>query len=84
LRSSRLPSPLSLPLPLETINLVRDRYGVRRNLLVKFTNDTINPVVVPGLQQRFPSMVTVQTLPGSHTTPLGQDVSWQTGSFYTL
>lgn len=73
------------PSPLETINLVRDRYGVRRNLLVKFTNDTIDQsaLLSPVLQQRFPSMVTVQTLPGSHTTPLGQDVSWQTGSNFT-
>ena len=28
-------------------------------------------------------MVTVQTLNGTHTTPLGQDVKWQTGSNYT-
>jgi hypothetical protein len=73
------------PSPLETINLVRERYDVRRNLLVKFTNDTIDQsaVLSPVLQQRFPDMVTVQTLPGSHTTPLGQDVSWQAGATFT-
>ena len=31
------------------------------------------------LQERFPEMVTAQTLPGTHTTPLGQDIKWQTG-----
>lgn len=73
------------PSPLETINLVRDRYRVRRNLLIQFTNDTIDQSTALNqlLQQRFPDMVTIQTLPGSHTTPLGQDVKWQTGTSFT-
>jgi len=63
---------------------VRERYDVRRNLLVKFTNDTIDQsaVLSPVLRQRFPDMVTVQTLPGV-ILPLGQDVRWQTGSNFT-
>ncbi len=28
-------------------------------------------------------MVTVQILPGTHTTPLGQDIKWQTGASFT-
>ncbi len=73
------------PSPLETNALVRERYGVRRNLLIKFTNDTIDQsaTLTPVLQQRFPDMVTVQTLSGTHTTPLGQDVKWQAGSSFT-
>lgn len=73
------------PSPLETNNFVRSRYNVRRNLLVKFSNDTIDQsaALTELLQQRFPGMVTVQTLSGTHTTPLGQDLSWQTGSTFT-
>jgi len=73
------------PSPLETITLVQERYSVRRNLLIKFSNDSIDQSAsLTGLlQQRFPGMVTVQTLNGTHTTPLGQDVRWQTGSSFT-
>lgn len=28
-------------------------------------------------------MVTVQTLTGTHTTPLGQDIKWQTGESFS-
>jgi hypothetical protein len=35
------------------------------------------------LQERFPNMVVIQTLNGSHVTPLGQDVNWRTGSVFT-
>ena len=73
------------PSPLETNDLVREKYTIRRNLLIKFTNDTIDQsaALAQVLQQRFPNMVTAQTLPGTHTTPLGQDVSWQPGSTFT-
>lgn len=73
------------PSPLETSTLVRSRYNVRRNLLIKFTNDTIDQsaALTELLQLRFPGMVTAQTLNGTHTTPLGQDVKWQTGSEFT-
>ena len=73
------------PSPLETDKLVRESYGVRRNLLIRFTNDTIDQsaALTQLLQKRFPHMVTVQKLNGTHTTPLGQDVSWQTGSTFT-
>lgn len=73
------------PSPLETYTLVQERYNVRRNLVIQFTNDTIDQsaALTEVLQERFPDMVTLQTLPGSHTTPLGQDVTWQTGSNFT-
>ncbi len=73
------------PSPLETSKLVQESYGVRRNLLIKFTNDTIDQsaALTQLLQGRFPNMVTVQKLNGTHTTPLGQDINWQTGSTFT-
>ncbi|MDZ7962137.1 MAG: DUF1350 family protein [Aulosira sp. DedQUE10] len=73
------------PTPLETNKLVQERYNVRRNLLIKFRNDTLDQSAVLSkiLQERFPEMVTVQTLPGTHTTPLGQDLKWQTGASFT-
>ena len=73
------------PSPSETIDIVQGRYTIRRNLLIKFANDTIDQsaALTPLLQQRFPNMVTVQTLPGTHTTPLGQDVKWQPGATFT-
>ncbi|MBW4479171.1 MAG: DUF1350 family protein [Tolypothrix brevis GSE-NOS-MK-07-07A] len=73
------------PSPLETNKLVQERYNVRRNLLIKFSNDTLDQSagLKEILQQRFPEMVTVQTLPGSHVTPLGQDVKWQPGASFT-
>jgi Protein of unknown function (DUF1350) len=65
------------PSPLETNKLVQERYNVRRNLLIKFSNDNLDQsaALKEILQERFPEMVTAQTLPGSHVTPLGQDVS---------
>lgn len=73
------------PSPVETNNLVQERYGVRRNLLIKFSNDTLDQsaALTQLLQQRFPNMVTAQTINGSHTTPLGQDVKWQSGASFT-
>ena len=67
------------PSPLETKTLIETRYEVRRNLIVKFTNDTIDQshALTQLLEKRFPGMVTAKTLNGSHTTPLGQDLKWQ-------
>ena len=73
------------PSPLETDNLVAQSYSVRRNLLIQFTNDTIDQTVSLNstLQTRFPSMVVLLTLPGNHLTPLGQELDWKTGDTYT-
>jgi hypothetical protein len=73
------------PSPLETNKLVQERYNIRRNLLIKFTNDTLDQSVplTELLKQRFPEMVTVQMLNGTHTTPLGQDIQWQMGESFT-
>ncbi len=73
------------PSPLETTKMVGDRYQVRRNLLVKFDNDSIDQTYTLSelLKKRFPEMVAFQTLKGSHTTPIGQDIKWQIGSSYS-
>jgi len=73
------------PSPLETNKIVQENYKIRRNLLIKFNNDTLDQsaALTKILQQRFPDMVTTQTLPGTHTTPLGQDIKWQPGSSFT-
>lgn len=73
------------PSPLETNQLILERYNIRRNLLIKFSNDTIDQsaTLTKILQERFPEMVTAQILPGTHTTPLGQDIKWQPGASFT-
>ncbi|QLE56887.1 DUF1350 family protein [Nostoc sp. TCL26-01] len=73
------------PSPTETNKLVKEKYDVRRNLLIKFNNDNLDQsaALTKILQARFPDMVTTQTLPGTHTTPLGQDVKWQPGTSFT-
>ncbi|MGM3308553.1 DUF1350 family protein [Anabaena sp. WFMT] len=73
------------PTPLETNQLVQELYHVRRNLIIKFSNDNLDQSVTLTkiLKNRFPEMVTVQTLSGNHTTPLGQEIKWQTGTSFT-
>ena len=73
------------PSPLETEKLIAEHYSVRRNLLLKFTQDEIDQTASLNsvLQARFPDMVTLRTLTGTHVTPLSQNVKWQTGDFFT-
>jgi hypothetical protein len=73
------------PSPLETNQIVAEQYQVRRNLLVKFSNDTIDQsqALSELLSKRFPSMTATQFLTGNHLTPLGPDVKLQTGAVYT-
>ena len=35
------------------------------------------------MQRRFPNLVTLRTLTGTHLTPLSQNIQWQTGDFFT-
>lgn len=69
------------PSPLETSQLVAERYQIRRNLVIKFIDDDIDQTLslIPVLEQRFPGMVALQKLPGNHLTPLSQDINWQAG-----
>lgn len=73
------------PTPTETNQLVQNSYQIRRNLIIKFSNDNLDQsaALTKILQNRFPEMVTVQTLSGNHTTPLGQDIKWQPGTSFT-
>lgn len=73
------------PSPQETIALVDRKYRVRRNLIVKFNNDTLDQslALTELLQKRFPGMAVARTLKGSHLTPIGQDVSWQVRDIFT-
>lgn len=73
------------PNPAQTNRLVQQHYQIPRNLLVKFSNDTLDQTLrLSGLlEQRFPGMIAVQRLAGNHLTPLGQDVRWQAGDTFT-
>ena len=73
------------PSPLETEKLIAEHYSVRRNLLLKFTQDELDQTVKLNgvLQNRFPNLITLRTLTGTHLTPLSQNVKWQTGDFFT-
>lgn len=73
------------PSPQETNQLVAQKYQVRRNLLVKFTNDEIDQTrgLTETLRNRFSELVTVQILKGTHLTPVGPDWKWQAGQTFT-
>ncbi len=73
------------PSPLETNQIVAQKYQVRRNLLIQFTNDTIDQTAALSelLHTRFPGMVVAQSLPGNHLTPLGPDANLQAGAVFT-
>ncbi|MBD2459822.1 DUF1350 family protein [Oscillatoria sp. FACHB-1407] len=73
------------PSPEETNDLIEQQYQVRRNLLIKFTDDDIDQTksLTEALLNRFPSMTALKILKGNHLTPLGQDVKWQTGNVFT-
>ncbi|MEB3358333.1 MAG: DUF1350 family protein [Synechococcales bacterium] len=74
-----------VPSPDETNQLIADRYAVRRNLLIKFRQDDIDQTLTLNdvLQLRFPDLTTFHILPGNHLTPLGQDVTWQSGDAFS-
>lgn len=73
------------PSPIETNELIAQRYEVRRNLVIKFKNDDIDQTasLTQALQQRFPDMISMRALPGNHLTPLGQDINWKAGDVFT-
>lgn len=73
------------PCPEETKVIIKENYQIRRNLLVKFNNDSIDQTATlqPILTNLFPSMVSTLTLQGNHLTPLGQDIDWQLGEMFT-
>ncbi|WLT37659.1 DUF1350 family protein [Synechocystis sp. B12] len=68
------------PSPEETNLLIAENYRVRRNLLIKFSNDDIDQTLGlrPILNQQTSDLVAYCPLPGNHLTPLGQDIQWET------
>ncbi|MEO0988612.1 MAG: DUF1350 family protein [Cyanobacteria bacterium J06639_14] len=73
------------PSPEETLRLVDRYYAVERNLLIKFRRDDIDQTrpLHDVLNYHFPQLTSVQILPGTHTTPLAQDIPWQPGQSFS-
>lgn len=73
------------PSPAETNQLVSQKYQVRRNLLVKFANDTLDQTLPLAeiLAIRFPGMVVAERLAGNHLTPLGPEGNSPVGAVFT-
>lgn len=67
------------PNPQETLKLIAEYYDVPQNLIVKFSNDTLDQSYTLGqtLKQIFPGTISTLKINGSHVTPLGQDFQWQ-------
>jgi len=73
------------PSPLETKKIISENYSIRRNLLIKFTQDDLDQTVDLNLllQELFPALTTVRTLTGTHITPLNQKITWRMGELFT-
>jgi hypothetical protein len=77
--------PEFVPTPDETNRLVSDRYEVENNLLVKFSNDTLDQTrSLSGLlDDRFPGRTALCKLKGNHMTPVAQDLKWDANPNFT-
>lgn len=73
------------PSPEKTLNLIETEYNTPYNLLVKFRRDNIDQTrpLSEVLVQRFPTTTTVRILQGTHTTPIAQDLPWETTHWET-
>jgi hypothetical protein len=73
------------PSPPETLALVRDRYRIPYNLLVRFNRDDIDETrsLAAVLFDKFPDTTRLERLPGTHTTPLAQGMPWQPGKNFS-
>lgn len=83
------PNPLALqvgdgktdfaPTPAESRNIVRESYSVASTLLVQFSVDSFDQTdeMAAILAAKYPSGTRVLRLPGTHTSPLGQDFDIQ-------
>lgn len=73
------------PNPAQTNEIISQKYQVRRNLLIKFTQDDLDQTLSlhPILQERFSNLVTLKRLPGNHLTPLSQNVKWKPGKEFS-
>jgi hypothetical protein len=75
-----------IPTPDQTNQLISQEYGIRRNLLIKFHNDTLDQtkILIPVLKTRFPEMISLLNLSGNHLTPLGQDLNLKMGDVLSM
>jgi hypothetical protein len=73
------------PSPEETNEIIYQDYAIRRNLLIRFQDDSIDQTLNlnPLLKKRFNDLIALRILPGNHLTPLSQDIEWQTGEIFT-
>ncbi len=65
------------PSPTQTQEIIKNHYKIRRNLLIKFDNDTIDQTedLQEILKGKYPEMISTLLLPGNHLTPLGPDLN---------
>ena len=73
------------PSPEATYDLIAAQYQVPHNLLVKFKQDDIDQTrsLTEALPLPIFDLTTVQILPGNHLTPVGQTLSWQSGTEFS-
>jgi len=66
------------PSPKETLDFIRRRYRVSRNVLIRFADDTLDetPQLAEVLREKFPDGLRLHYLMGNHLTPLGLEVNW--------
>ena len=74
-----------IPSPEETLSLIEGNYSTVYNLLIKFRSDTLDQTrpLSDVLIRRFPKTTTVRIIKGSHTTPIAQDVQWETSTTFS-
>ncbi len=85
---AKLPQAFSVeftPSPEETNDIIARNYQIKRNLIVKFKDDTLDQTLLlfPVMQERFPDLVSMLTIPGNHLTPLSQDPGWKSGTEFS-
>ena len=73
------------PTPAQTFRLIQEHYPIRHNLLIQFRDDDLDQTreINDILGNRFPATVTLQRLRGTHLTPLGQDLRWQSQNAFS-
>ncbi|MDJ0600829.1 MAG: DUF1350 family protein [Crocosphaera sp.] len=73
------------PSPDETKIIIEKDYVIRRNLLIKFTQDNIDETIILReiLGKKYPNLLASQNLSGNHLTPLSQEIKWEMGEVFT-
>ncbi|WP_218079943.1 DUF1350 family protein [Anthocerotibacter panamensis] len=65
------------PTPAQSNLLVQNRYLTEHNLLIRFTDDTLDEtLMLAAILQRRCLQTTIRALEGNHLTPLGPEQSW--------